>query len=866
MKLFLHILTLLLFALPLQAAENYIDAAKNLAKAYCQNPTLKKTGVKTASQLRSASEEEPSYYIFSDDATDKFCIVSANADKVLGYGDNYSDVLPPQLQAALDVYAASTKAVDKLRSAETRENIPSFMDVVYSTRSPYNKYIPEREGSGPPVGCVPVCLAQICKYYEHPSKLLNDIPGYGHYSAKNPDIIYQIEGQKAEGRTYDWSLILNHYKKDTTEALNNEIAKLMWDCARSVETRFEQAGSAALSEMFLYSLVHYFGYNSDSLQYLSRDSYYREEWLDIIHEELSKKRPIYMSATSFHHGGHAFICDGYMDGYLHINWGWNGTSNGYYDVDIFDFKHDYEKEQTTPDNGYSFFQAIIIGIEPGEGKTVISRPASSSSIVPDSTVIIPDSVRIINTTTDIIGEYAKSVITLKAVTETKIPAGSMKYYALAVVADGDTLMSENPADFVESNANIVYLDRSLKMTDIDKEMSLIMMQTDTFTIDKDLDKNEWTLCEDFEPNRFKLSDYTIFSKELHIDTIVHTTNGSKHRFDITFSNPTPFEFYDDVYFMLEEYTTGLMLSIPAGGTTQKTIEHDMPELTSYIQSTLAIIKDDRITARYNFVKDTFSHIFYGLSAEDESTISLKILNTKSKNYDNTFVLLCGSDSVSSQTASIEPEKGVQFLFSLPAIVGDTDSLQVNYANYSVFDKDNTLLGKVTPLKYYGTISQFFDKDEKIISVELKPTDVNKMSKLIIGVTSSLEDEKSYEKLVYEPEPGEQSISIAFMLSNYCSIEKPKYIGLCKENGSFYAYMELTWTNTNGISDILSDNLSIVSADGGIWITSDTDIPSLPIVAVDGKIVSTIGLNRESSLFVPLTKGIYIVGNQKVMVK
>ena len=381
MRLFLHTLVFLLFAFQIQATGHNIEAAQNLAKKYCQNPSLKKTGLKPSSPLRSASERDSSYFIFSDDATDMFCIVSADAKKVLGYGNNYTEELPQQLQAILDTYAASPQPVSELRSSTTREDIPPFMNVVFGTRSPYNKYIPDRDGYGPPVGCVPVTLAQIAKYYEYPSKLMNDIPSYAHISSTDPDTIYQIEGQKAEGRTYDWNLILNHYEKDTTEALNNEVAKLMWDCARSVETAFAQSGSSALTSMFFYSLIHYFGYNSDSLKQLSRASYYREEWLDIIHGELSKKRPIYMSGTSYNHGGHAFICDGYVDGYLHINWGWNGSCDGYFDIDILDYNRNKDKEQSNPERGYNFSEIMIIGIVPGEGSTKYERPKSSSSII-----------------------------------------------------------------------------------------------------------------------------------------------------------------------------------------------------------------------------------------------------------------------------------------------------------------------------------------------------------------------------------------------------------------------------------------------------------------------------------------------------
>ncbi len=990
MRFFLHTLILFLFAFNIQATENAIETAQNLARKYCQNPTLKKTGVKTSSSLRSASEDNPSYFIFSDDAAKTFCIVSANAEKILGYGDYYSDDLPPQLQAALDMYAASPQRLHELRSATTRDNIPAFMNVVFGTRSPYNKYIPEREGYGPPVGCVPVTLAQIAKYYEHPSKLMNDIPSYDHILSTTPDTIYHIEGQKAEGRTYNWGLILNHYKKDTTEEFNNEVAKLMWDCARSVETTFAQSGSAALTDMFFYSLIHYFDYNSDSLKLLSRKKYFREEWLDIIHEELSKKRPIYMSGTS-DNGGHAFICDGYVDGFLHINWGWNGANDGYFDVDILDYNNNKDKEQSSPEKGYSFFEKIIIGIVPGKGKTEYEKPQSSKNIIQtkqesfsvstkyratdngfmmytsieayrpnadedknfalgyigkdgkisflangtsdyfyadilsintkkefntsylgneiklyvlesdnddietliqdtiydgwhpselfDSiTIKIPDTI--VNSNdffepkdVEFLGEYADTTVTLDIRFQTDRPEGCMRFFALGLIVDGDTLMSKNNGDFNNFNEDLLNFKRSFKNPNMDEEMTLIVLQRDDLPQSYNLDKKEWDICKNFNPISFKLSDCKIFSKELKVDTIVHTTKGRTQRFEITFSNPSPFEFYNDVYFFInnitpllnEKYETGIMVYIPVGGTTKKIIEHEAPLFTRYINGFFEVVSNFDIAAELIFTKDTFSHVFYGLNGGDESKIALQIFNGTKKDYNNTFVLRCDSDSISSQTVTVESLSGVQINYSLPVIVGDSNTLSLKRVIYSIYDKDSSLLGNVTPLFYNGNVKQSFKNDDKIISINLWPVTDSIMPPLIIGITPSLGDTSLYERLIYTPDSSAKAISLNFKLSDYCSLDKPKYIGLCKEDGTFYAYMELLWENDNSSPDILSNDISIIAVDGGIWISSDVDIPSLPIYNSKGSLIKSVGLRQNSSLFVPLTKGVYIIGNKKVLI-
>ena len=78
-------------------------------------------------------------------------------------------------------------------------------------------------------------------------------------------------------------------------------------------------------------------------------------------------------------------------------------------------------------------------------------------------------------------------------------------------------------------------------------------------------------------------------------------------------------------------------------------------------------------------------------------------------------------------------------------------------------------------------------------------------------------------------------------------------------------MELLWDDGNSSPNIPSNDISIIAVDGGIWISSDVDIPSLPIYNVNGSLIQTVELKQNSSLFVPLQKGIYIAGNKKILI-
>ena len=82
-------------------------------------------------------------------------------------------------------------------------------------------------------------------------------------------------------------------------------------------------------------LAKYFGYDADMMLDLSRSLYSLAEWTQILDNELAAGRPVFYSGSSTD-GGHQFICDGSDgQGLYHINWGWGGYQNGYFDVTMY---------------------------------------------------------------------------------------------------------------------------------------------------------------------------------------------------------------------------------------------------------------------------------------------------------------------------------------------------------------------------------------------------------------------------------------------------------------------------------------------------------------------------------------------------
>ena len=115
------------------------------------------------------------------------------------------------------------------------------------------------------------------------------------------------------------------------------------------------------------ALKEYFDYD-DATRLIFRDDYRACDWDSIVYNELANRRPMYYSGSTSG-GGHAFIVDGYdKDGLYHVNWGWGGSSNGYYLLSILDPDSNSGIGASSSTDGYSFGQDAVIGIQPNTGE------------------------------------------------------------------------------------------------------------------------------------------------------------------------------------------------------------------------------------------------------------------------------------------------------------------------------------------------------------------------------------------------------------------------------------------------------------------------------------------------------------------
>lgn len=152
----------------------------------------------------------------------------------------------------------------------------------------------------------------------------------------------------------------NNYTQTQADA----VAKLMLHCGKAVEMDYGEESGAIVTPG---RLAKYFGYDSDLMLDLMRTCFTLAEWTAIIDKELQAKRPILYSGRTTN-GGHQFVCDGSDgNGLYHINWGWGGYQDGYFDITILNPGQGGIGAGNVTD-GYNRGCDMIIGIQPDNGK------------------------------------------------------------------------------------------------------------------------------------------------------------------------------------------------------------------------------------------------------------------------------------------------------------------------------------------------------------------------------------------------------------------------------------------------------------------------------------------------------------------
>ena len=319
--------------LSLSAQQVTQEAALKKAEQFLGKTNISRRAPRKAPQLTLANNRDE-FYVFNDKANGGYVIVSGEErmPDVLAYSYDSrfdADNIPCNMKAWLEGCAEQVKYLrahpeaSARRTTTERENIDPLLPCSYDQATPYNDKCPEVDGEHCLTGCVATAMAQIMYYWQWPKQTTDVIPGYTTNTHK-------IEMPAIPVTTIDWDNMLGaYYYNDYTEKQADAISTLMLLCGTSVKMNYTPSESGALSSVAAQAFRNYFDFNN-ILEYLSSDAYKTEYWRQLIYDELKNKRPVYASGI-----GHAFVLDGYQDGYFHANWGPG-------DVYIYEYSQGYD--------------------------------------------------------------------------------------------------------------------------------------------------------------------------------------------------------------------------------------------------------------------------------------------------------------------------------------------------------------------------------------------------------------------------------------------------------------------------------------------------------------------------------------------
>ena len=206
--------------------------------------------------------------------------------------------------------------------------VEPFLTTKWDQGKPYNLLCPKIATDNCPTGCVATAAAQIMKYYNYPEQG----EGEGAYKKNG------LPKTKEINSVYDWANMKNTYAKTQTKLTNETeaVATLMADVGAACGMEYTGNYGSASFDQCARGLIHNMKYDSLSLRCLYRSYYNDMEWADMIYTELTNKRPVmYGGAPLDGNAGHAFVFHGLdADGKVYVNWGWSGTCDGYYDINL----------------------------------------------------------------------------------------------------------------------------------------------------------------------------------------------------------------------------------------------------------------------------------------------------------------------------------------------------------------------------------------------------------------------------------------------------------------------------------------------------------------------------------------------------
>ena len=316
----------------------------NIRKAYCLFTFLALTATTKATQVSQQDafdvarkyfakpelinrstlkpEGDPTFYIFTNTGHKGFVIVSGESDlpAIIGYGSKFTPNetrLPDYFYSLLRHYELMVKAYRCNRlgfpkaTLSVKKEISPLLSCTWNQEMPFKTHTPKVKNTNMPTGCVATALSQMMYHNKWP--------------VKRPAEFVSTTGTKAQkSNEYLWGKI-----KDNSTQMDDDgkdaVGVLLSDVGKAVNMNYSSIGSMSNMQWALDALRKKFDYSVKHIykEYMPKGMFY-----DMVVDELENGYPVLIGESS-----HSFLLDGIdKQGYIHVNWGWAGENDGWFDL------------------------------------------------------------------------------------------------------------------------------------------------------------------------------------------------------------------------------------------------------------------------------------------------------------------------------------------------------------------------------------------------------------------------------------------------------------------------------------------------------------------------------------------------------
>lgn len=406
-KLLLSI-SIALIALPLHAALRSESQAAMMANEFFSSRPMVQQGARAPQPTPSArlvrtidfaQKAQPAVYVYQQANSEAYVFIAASdkVDRILGYTDepihnspsDAQSTIPPALEFWLQAYADEIALLEQgqgeVHELTARAAIATLLKdengnlIQWNQSDPFNRYCPYLDGKICATGCVATAISQIMRYYRYPERPT----GQKSYTWEKGDQTLSIDYDTVPA--YDWASMKSKKTSYSTNAQRKAVSQLMRDVGYSVEMNYGPSSGATTSKC-LTALPTYFGYSTDIFM-VGALSLPTQEYEDLVYSSLEKKHPVLLTGTKIAGGAHAFVCDGADDkGFFHINWGWGGSYDGYFDLSILDSKGT-GIGGSSAQGGYCAHRNAVFNILPPTIHDIVTKPANLHPLAADSITI-----------------------------------------------------------------------------------------------------------------------------------------------------------------------------------------------------------------------------------------------------------------------------------------------------------------------------------------------------------------------------------------------------------------------------------------------------------------------------------------------